>query len=74
MVELLQVLIGSGTAGVSSARIAQQLQVVLGAGPSAGVTLRQLLAVQGVGNAKACVVLAALELGRRHAEKELTGQ
>lgn len=64
-VELLQVLIGSGTAGASSARIAQQLYAVVSGSAKNNPTFVQLKSVSGIGTAKACTVMAALELGQR---------
>ncbi len=67
--ELLSVLLGSGTKRLGvldlSVRI---LGAVKGNLPSASVT--SLLAIQGVGQAKACQIVAAMELGRRHLSKK----
>ncbi len=63
--ELLAVLLGSGTKRFSvldlSVRILRALD-----GQLANANASALLEVHGVGRAKACQVLAAMELGRRH--------
>ena len=63
--ELLAVLLGTGTrqCGVLDLSIR-----ILGAvnGQLANVNAETLLEVDGVGDAKACQVMAAMELGRRH--------
>jgi DNA repair protein RadC len=62
--ELLAILIGSGTRKHDVLTMASRLLRVLdGAGPSAGVG--QLCAVSGMGPAKASVIVAALEFARR---------
>jgi DNA repair protein RadC len=62
--ELLAILIGSGTRGHDVLTLASRLlQVLDGVGPSAGVG--QLCTVSGVGPAKASLIVAALEFARR---------
>lgn len=62
--ELLAILIGSGTRGHDVLTMASRLlQVLDGTGPSVGVG--QLCAVSGVGPAKASLLVAALEFARR---------
>ena len=67
--ELLAVLLGSGTKRFSvldlSARILRALD-----GQLANAVASSLLEVHGVGKAKACQVLAAMELGRRHLSRQ----
>lgn len=60
--ELIQVVIGSGTAQVSGARLARRVSRSLEEGP---VSYAQLITMNGVGRAKASQLLAAIELGRR---------
>ena len=62
--ELLAILIGSGTRGNDVLTTASRLlQVLDGAGAS--VSIGQLCAVSGVGPAKAALIVAALEFARR---------
>lgn len=63
-VELLQILIGSGGRGVSAARIAKSIAQLLERGHG-DIAYDKLLAVAGIGHAKACLVIAAIELGKR---------
>lgn len=65
--ELLAILIGSGTPGVSAVELMQQ---VLGdchnnLNTLGKMSIRQLMAYKGVGEAKAITILAACELGKR---------
>lgn len=60
--ELLQLIIGSGSAKVSGAKLARMVEQVLATGV---VSYEALVAVRGVGEAKACQVLAVVELGKR---------
>jgi DNA repair protein RadC len=62
--ELLAILVGSGTRGHDVLTMAARLMQVLDAvGTSVGV--RQLCAVSGMGPAKASIIVAALEFARR---------
>lgn len=72
-VELLQVLVGSGSGIRSAALIAHDIQQMLGSSGSSEVLYDTLLTIAGIGHAKACVVLAALELGRRYTIKASSG-
>ncbi len=63
--ELLQIVIGSGTAKVSGARLAKRAAKMLDSQPPMYANLR---AIEGLGHAKACQILAALELGARYAK------
>ncbi len=61
-IEVLQLIIGSGTSNVSSARLAKRVMSLLMNGQ---YTLESLVAIDGIGIAKACQIIAALELGGR---------
>lgn len=61
-VELLQIIIGSGNAKASAARLAKRVTTVLA---GSDVSIKSLLAVDGIGVARACQIIAALELGSR---------
>ena len=68
--ELLALLVGSGGGGTGSAReIADRVAARAGGTLSrlAGLDVRELESVPGVGTATACRLVAALELGRRAA-------
>lgn len=69
--ELLEVLIGSGTAGADVGYIAKQIQKVLQKGADA-VTYENLTAIKGVSIATAGKIMAALELSRRHLVRDNT--
>lgn len=60
--ELTQVIIGSGTAQVSGARLARKISRELEKGD---VSYAKLTTLKGVGAARASQLLAAIELGRR---------
>lgn len=62
MTELLQIIIGSGTSRASGARLAKRVEARLRKGT---LTLEALMAIEGIGSAKASQVLAAVELGGR---------
>ena len=62
-VELVQVVIGSGTAQVSGAKLARQISNLIQRPlPS---SLQDLQSIRGVGAAKASQIIAAIELGKR---------
>ncbi len=63
--ELLEVLIGNGTAGADVGYIARQVQKLLAKGVE-GVNYESLTAIKGVSIATAGKILAALELAHRH--------
>lgn len=66
--ELLAVLIHTGTKGKSAVELASA--VLKEAGPNLGRWgLSEFTQVAGVGEAKACQILAALELARRHFQR-----
>ncbi len=71
--ELLAILIGSGTKGVSAVDAAQSL-LKLAEGSLiklSQMTLRQIQSVHGLGGVKALTVASALELGRRFVEESM---
>lgn len=60
--ELLQVIIGTGTAKVPGGRLAKRVgRLVMGGQAS----YENLMSLHGLGVAKACQILAAIEIGRR---------
>jgi len=69
--ELLEVFIGSGSAGADVGYIAHKLQKLLEKGPTA-VTHEQLTAVKGVSTAIASRIISGLELARRHLVRDST--
>ena len=66
--ELIMLLVGSGSPGHSIADVAEDILTVLDRSGSPSVN--SLKYIPGAGSAKASVVLAALELGRRRQEKK----
>jgi DNA repair protein RadC len=62
--ELLQVLIGSGNAGMPVTRIARKVDKLLN-GKGSTVTLNELVTVPGLGTVKAGQLMAGFELARR---------
>lgn len=62
--ELIQLILGSGTARISVGKLARSVARLLG-NPAHPITLEALQAVPGVGNAKASQVIAAIEIGSR---------
>jgi DNA repair protein RadC len=67
-VELLAVVLGSGTRGTGVLELAATLLSAFD-GHLDGVDPLSLQAVSGVGRAKACCLVAAMELARRHGRK-----
>ncbi len=64
--ELLTLLIGSGTSRNPAMKVAEQLLYLLDKlSGEEEITIEQLTSIDGMGLAKATLVLAALELGRR---------
>jgi DNA repair protein RadC len=68
--ELLEVVIGNGTAGADVSQIARQVQKLLQKGPET-VNFESLVALHGVSTAGAGKILAALELAKRHLVKDI---
>ncbi|MFZ2126631.1 MAG: UPF0758 domain-containing protein [Candidatus Microsaccharimonas sp.] len=62
VVELLQVILGSGSPDASGAKIARLIEKLM---IDNDVTYETLLSIRGVGNAKTCQILAAFELSKR---------
>ena len=67
--ELVAAILGMGTAGVDVRTLARQITGLIRE-HKAGLTLDQLLAVPGMGLAKAAQILSAFELARRHLLKD----
>ncbi len=67
--ELVAAILGMGTAGVDVRTIARQVASLIREHKQ-GLTLDHLLAVPGMGLAKAAQILSAFELARRHLLKE----
>ncbi len=67
VVELLQVIIGAGSSKISGAKIARSIERLFIEGD---ITFKKLADLPGVGTAKACQVLAALELSWRYMNRE----
>lgn len=65
--ELIQVIIGSGTAQVSGAKLARQVQQLFA---QRTPQYDELVGIVGLGDAKVCQLLAATEFGRRLATIE----
>ncbi|MGV9001743.1 MAG: UPF0758 domain-containing protein [Candidatus Saccharimonadaceae bacterium] len=61
--ELLQVIIGSGSQGLSAARIAKNIAQFLE--QIENPSYQELLRIRGLGHAKVCQIMAALELSNR---------
>ena len=68
--ELVAAILGMGTAGVDVRTIARQVAGLI-RDHKAGMTLENLLAVPGMGLAKAAQILSAFELARRYLLKEI---
>lgn len=68
--ELLQVMIGSGTAGADVGQIARQVQKQLQKGTES-LNLESLSALHGVSLATAGKILASLELAKRHLVRDI---
>ena len=67
--ELVTTILGAGTAGIDVRTIARQVAGLIRE-HKAGLTLDHLLAVPGMGLAKAGQILSAFELARRHLLKD----
>lgn len=68
--ELLEVMIGSGTAAADVGQIARQVQKLLLKGTDS-ISLESLGALHGVSTATAGKILASLELARRHLVRDV---
>lgn len=71
LAELLAVLLRTGSRGKDVLELASELLKEFGnARGLSRATAEEMMAIQGLGEAKICVLLAALELGRRIGSKE----
>ncbi|MBI3218048.1 MAG: DNA repair protein RadC [Bacteroidetes bacterium] len=70
--ELLAILIGSGTANLSAVEVSKKvlLQGNNNINLLAKLSVKDLMRVKGIGEAKAITIIAALELGRRRKESD----
>ena len=64
-IELLQLIIGSGNSRVSGAKLARMVDELLANGV---VSYETLVSLPGLGEAKACQLLASFEIGARVSE------
>ena len=71
-IELLQAVIGSGGKGNDFRQIAENLDTVIRKQGAEKLTIDDVMAVKGIGEAKATVVFAALEFWRRRLSKPVT--
>lgn len=62
LTELLQLIIGSGSARLSGAKLARVVEEKV---TQNDISLDMLKVIPGIGEAKACQILAALEVGKR---------
>ncbi|HJX30993.1 MAG TPA: DNA repair protein RadC [Thermodesulfobacteriota bacterium] len=69
-VELLSIILGSGVKGKNVIQVAQSILRTL-AKQREKVELNSLLAIEGIGLAKACQIVASLEFARRRSSKDL---
>lgn len=72
--ELIAILIGSGTVSESAVEVAKKILVLANNNlhQLANLSLKELMTIHGIGEAKAISIAAALELGRRRKELEVT--
>jgi DNA repair protein RadC len=70
-IELVSAILGMGTAGIDVRTMARQVAALIREHRDA-LTLEHLLAVPGMGLAKASQILSAFELARRHLIKDTT--
>ncbi len=70
--ELIAILIGSGTANLSAVEVAKKIvqQGNNNINDLAKLSVKDLMKIKGIGEAKAITIVAALELGRRRKETE----
>lgn len=70
--ELVAILIGSGTPKLSAVELSKKilLQVNNNLNDLARLTVKDLMKIKGIGEAKAITIVAALELGRRRKETD----
>lgn len=72
--ELIAILIGSGTAKLSAVDVAKKVlqQVDNQLNELARLSVKELMKIKGIGEARAITIVAALELGRRRKELDPT--
>lgn len=71
--ELIAILIGSGTVELSAVDVAKIIVQKAGNNLNelAKLSIKELMKIKGIGEAKAITIVAALELGRRRKESEI---
>ena len=71
--ELIAILIGSGTANMSAVEVAKKILLLGGNNLNdlAKLSVKDLMKIKGIGEAKAITIVAALELGRRRKEADV---
>ena len=73
--ELIGILIGSGTVNKSAIDVARDiLKLATSLDDLGRLSISELKKVQGIGEAKAVTIMAALELGRRRKEEKATDE
>lgn len=73
--ELLSILLTSGTSNQSIKELSLSLlKEVDGINGLSNITYEKLISIKGIGQAKACMLLAALELGKRVSTKQIQNQ
>ncbi|PWJ57408.1 DNA repair protein RadC [Dyadobacter jejuensis] len=74
--ELIAILLGSGTKEHSAVDVAKTLMVSVGNNLHrlAKLSVKELMKIKGIGEARAITIVAALELGRRRSESESVGR
>jgi DNA repair protein RadC len=72
--ELIAILLGSGTSKLSAVEVSRIILQHVGHNLNdlAKLTVKDLVKIKGIGEAKAITIIAALELGRRRKEQEPT--
>ena len=68
--ELLMTILGTGIKGAPVAEVAKKLTIVFEETPLQEIRVETLTKIRGVGNSKACAILAMLELAERLHMKE----
>ncbi len=74
--ELIAILIGSGTANLSAVDVSKKvlLHGKNNLNELAKLSVKELMKIKGIGEAKAITIVAALELGRRRKETDSEGK
>ena len=62
LAELIQLVIGSGSSKLSGAKLSRQVETLM---KNNTLTYESLMSISGIGEAKACQLLAAIEIGCR---------